>query len=102
MVGITRRRFLAVSCFEPEKRHCGCVCAVQEWLHDDGVRLMPIDATEWLDMHDVFCRILSEFQIPYTVIPASITDLRARTDLVVSLYRTSLGKQSADGVNVVR
>lgn len=62
---------------------------VQKWLHDDGIRLMPLDWKEWLAMHDLFCQTLRELQIPYTVIPADTSDLSERVGKIVSLYQSS-------------
>ena len=56
---------------------------IQEWLTDDGVRLMPLDWAEWLAMHELFCRSLDEHRIPYVTIPPTMTNIDERVKFVV-------------------
>lgn len=58
-----------------------------EWLLDDGVRLMPEDRAAWLEVHEEFCRILSEVKIDFQVLPASLRELDARVQFVVRRWQ---------------
>ncbi|KAK1963594.1 hypothetical protein LY78DRAFT_191769 [Colletotrichum sublineola] len=55
-----------------------------DWLHDDGVRLMPLDRDEWIGIHDVFCSVMNDLSLTYVVLPAKLTDRAARVDFVLS------------------
>ncbi|KAL9001669.1 MAG: hypothetical protein Q9188_005362 [Gyalolechia gomerana] len=69
------------------KRGLVIVCeAGGEWLIDDGVRLMPEDRDAWLQMHATFCEMLSELDIEYHVLPASISSLANRIEFVVTKW----------------
>lgn len=69
------------------KRGLVIVCeAGGEWLIDDGVRLMPKDRDAWLQMHAAFCEMLSELDIEYHVLPASISSLAHRIEFVVTKW----------------
>lgn len=63
---------------------------VEDWLHDDGVRLMPIDAHEWTDLHSIFGRLLEQHHISYHVLPNGLRDLSARVALVLQLWGTAI------------
>ena len=60
------------------------------WLQDDGVRLMPEDREDWIQLHELFCEMLDEVGLQYFVLSASITDLSDRVGFVLltglSLY----------------
>ena len=43
---------------------------VKAWLKDDGVRLMPLDSEEWLEIHQSFCTHLEDANIEFCVLPA--------------------------------
>jgi hypothetical protein len=60
---------------------------VERWLVDDGVRLMPTDIDEWLEVHRTFCQLLDISGISYKVLPSSLMDLSARTELVLRFWR---------------
>lgn len=60
---------------------------VEDWLIDDGVRLMPVHLQEWREMHQVFCQLLESHGIPYSVLPSSLLSLPARVDLVLEWWK---------------
>ncbi|KAI0436060.1 AAA domain-containing protein [Xylaria telfairii] len=43
-----------------------------DWLADDGVRLMPLDSTEWMQTHSEFCDTLANIGLEYHVLPSKI------------------------------
>jgi nicotinamide riboside kinase len=55
------------------------------FLHDDGVRLMPEDFERWMAVHDMFCRLLQEQGITFTVIRKEMVDLMQRVQLILGL-----------------
>lgn len=59
---------------------------VEDWLFDDGVRLMPIDIHEWRALHYTFCQLLDQYGVPYRVVPCTLRDLSARVSLVLSTW----------------
>lgn len=64
------------------------VCeAGPRWLVDDGVRLMPRDDDEWAGIHRIFCRVLRELDMEFTIISKEMTDLSERVALVVRLWQ---------------
>ncbi|MBE3041987.1 ATP-binding protein [Candidatus Bathyarchaeota archaeon] len=58
-----------------------------EWPHDDDVRLIPEDREDWIQLHELFCRMLEETGLAYCVLPAAMTDLSGRVDFVLSAWR---------------
>ncbi|KAI4145446.1 MAG: hypothetical protein L6R39_003798 [Caloplaca ligustica] len=58
-----------------------------EWLIDDGVRLMPQDRKNWLEMHTTFCEMLDELHIDFHVLPVSFRDLSSRVEFVVEEWK---------------
>ena len=56
---------------------------VQEWLRDDGTRLMPEDWKEWKTTHEQFCRLLEENDIVYKMLSSRIMDVSKRTEFVL-------------------
>ena len=58
-----------------------------EWPHDDGVRLIPEDWEDWIQLHQLFYRMLEETGLSYSVLPASMTVLSERVDFVLSAWR---------------
>ena len=73
-----------------EKRMRGglvVVCeAGSDWLIDDGVRLMPIDKEDWMQMHQLFCQLLEEIGIEYVVLPSHINSLTKRVAFVIERW----------------
>lgn len=63
---------------------------VEDWLKDDGVRLMPKNAKEWIEIHQSFCDHLEGANIQYCVLPADMTSLRDRVQFVASQWRKRL------------
>ncbi|KAL8732801.1 MAG: hypothetical protein Q9181_003828 [Wetmoreana brouardii] len=59
----------------------------REWLIDDGVRLMPQDQTEWLELHSQFVDLLTGSEVRYTMLPCSISRLEDRIDFVINAWR---------------
>ena len=58
-----------------------------EWLIDDGVRLMPKDKEDWVQMHHLFCALLDEIGLKYIVMPTTIQGLESRVAFVMSEWR---------------
>ncbi|CAH0025145.1 unnamed protein product [Clonostachys rhizophaga] len=63
---------------------------VVEWLQDDGVRLLPKDNEEWIQIHRGFCTLLEEEGIGYSVLGSDIRKSSGRVDFVVSRWRQRL------------
>ncbi|KAL4799012.1 AAA domain-containing protein [Aspergillus venezuelensis] len=57
----------------------------QEWLKDDGTRLMATPS-EWEQTHSTFIQVLEENEIPFQVIPRELEDLEARVKFVLWLW----------------
>lgn len=64
---------------------------VENWLFDDGVRLMPAHFQEWRELHRVFCQLLERHKIPYKVLLSTLISLSARVDLVLELWKAEDG-----------
>ena len=63
------------------------VCeAGMDWLTDDGVRLMPADSADWTAFHDLFCTVLREAELEFSVLPRSMKDIEQRVDFVLDLH----------------
>ncbi|KAI1821309.1 AAA domain-containing protein [Xylaria intraflava] len=63
------------------------VCeAGASWLTDDGVRLMPLDNAEWLQVHAEFCTVLAHAGLEYHVLPSKIGNRDDRMQFVLSLW----------------
>lgn len=62
-----------------------------DWLTDDGVRMMPLDKQEWAAFHVLFCEFLDRLGLPYTILPASLLDLRARVSSVLRMVSGAAG-----------
>ena len=66
-----------------------------DWLTDDGVRLMPVDKKDWMQMHHLFCQLLDEIDMKYIVLPSNIRSIEKRVDFVmekwVMLDKANLG-----------
>ena len=58
-----------------------------DWLMDDGVRLMPESRDDWIEFESVFCSLLDEFGMQYTILPSSIRDLDNRVNFVIERWR---------------
>ncbi|GAP83629.1 putative P-loop containing nucleoside triphosphate hydrolase [Rosellinia necatrix] len=63
-----------------------CEAGGIDWLVDDGVRLMPLDAAEWAQLHAEFCRVLDDAGIAYHVVPAEMQDLGDRVRYVLARW----------------
>jgi nicotinamide riboside kinase len=63
---------------------------VVDWLQDDGVRLLPKDNEEWIQIHSRFCTLLEEEGIGYSVLGSDIRESSGRVDFVVSRWRQRL------------
>ena len=64
------------------------ICGVGgEWLVDDGIRLMPKSRDDWLEIQSIFCSLLDELGIQYTILPSSVRDLGSRVDFVMEQWR---------------
>jgi predicted ATPase len=65
------------------------VCeAGSDWLVDDGsgIRIMPGDREEWVDIHTEFCELLDSLDLKYEVLPCGVTSLRERVDFVLEKH----------------
>lgn len=60
----------------------------RDWLHDDGVRLMPKDVEEWANFHRVFCDLLDHLEIDHTVLRGDLT-VQERRDVVLQRWHSS-------------
>ncbi|OHE90611.1 hypothetical protein CORC01_14095 [Colletotrichum orchidophilum] len=49
-----------------------------DWLHDDGVRLMPLELNEWIGLHNAFCNLMNDLGLAFVVLPSNMTDLADR------------------------
>lgn len=58
-----------------------------DWLIDDGIRLMPESRDDWTAFESVFCSLLDEFGMQYTILPSSIRDLGSRVDFVIEKWK---------------
>ncbi|TID15665.1 AAA domain-containing protein [Venturia nashicola] len=56
---------------------------VSAWLHDDGIRLMPINIDELNSLHQSFCQLLRELGMKFTVVPKEMTDIDERVKLAL-------------------
>lgn len=52
------------------------------WLADDGVRLMPRNEEEWLQLFQEFCAVLDDLGLQYSVVPKTMLDLSGRAEFV--------------------
>ena len=68
---------------------------VKTWLKDDGVRLMPVDLTEWLEIHQSFCAHLEEANIGFCILSANKTSTSDRVGFVVDQWKEYGGFKSA-------
>ena len=59
----------------------------QDWLEDDGTRLMPLDWEDWMETHHVFCSLLDQCGLQYSVLPAIVHMLPERVDFVLHLWQ---------------
>ncbi|KAG5982456.1 hypothetical protein E4U43_006439 [Claviceps pusilla] len=55
---------------------------VEEWLVDDGVRLMPTDREDWRDYHGRFCSLLESLGLQYRLVPSTMAHLGMRVRYV--------------------
>lgn len=63
------------------------LCPPQEdWLVDDGTRLMARDTAEWEDMHRIFVQVLETNGIVFQTIPRELQDLEDRVGVVMRLW----------------
>ncbi|KAG5983616.1 hypothetical protein E4U55_007716 [Claviceps digitariae] len=54
----------------------------EEWLVDDGVRLMPTDREDWMDYHRRFCSVLEALGLDYKLVPSTMPQLELRVQYV--------------------
>ncbi|KAL9600414.1 MAG: hypothetical protein Q9179_003221 [Wetmoreana sp. 5 TL-2023] len=59
----------------------------REWLVDDGIRLMPQNQAEWLELHSQFLGLLAGSKVPYTMLPCSISRLEERIGFVIDAWK---------------
>ncbi|KAF3941905.1 hypothetical protein ABW19_dt0203725 [Dactylella cylindrospora] len=58
----------------------------KEWLQDDGVRLMANDWQEWLEVHQLFEKLLERCGISYVTIPEELSELPDRVGFVLQRW----------------
>ena len=58
-----------------------------EWLVDDGIRLMPESRDDWAEFQSLFCSLMDELGIEYTILPSSVRDLGSRVDFVIEQWQ---------------
>ena len=64
------------------------VCGVGgEWLMDDGIRVMPESRDDWVEIQSVFCALLDELGMQYTILPCSVRDLSSRVEFVIEQWK---------------
>lgn len=63
------------------------MCGVGEWLVDDGIRLMPESRDDWVKFQSMFCSLLDELGVLYTILPSSVCDLDSRVDFVIEQWQ---------------
>ena len=64
------------------------VCGIGgEWLVDDGIRLMPESRDDWVKIQSVFCSLLDELGMQYTILPSSVRNLGSRVDFDIEQWR---------------
>ncbi|KAK4182257.1 AAA domain-containing protein [Podospora australis] len=59
----------------------------QNWLVDDGVRLMPQDEEDWIKVDEGFYNLLDREEIPYHVLSSSISGHPERIEFVVGHWK---------------
>lgn len=57
---------------------------VQDWLFDDGTRLVPLNWEEWVETHKTFCMLLEQHEIEHIVLPAALRPLEDRVRFMLS------------------
>ncbi|KAI0102380.1 AAA domain-containing protein [Nemania sp. FL0031] len=57
-----------------------------DWLTDDGIRLMPLDSTEWLQTHAEFCSVLAEVGLEHYVLPSGVGSIDGRVQFVLARW----------------
>ncbi|KAI1813796.1 AAA domain-containing protein [Poronia punctata] len=67
------------------------------WLVDDGVRLMPLDEDEWLQIHNEFCHVLEQYGIEYYVLPGSMADMGERIRFVLTKWEDKRNQLNSGG-----
>ncbi|KAF2971414.1 hypothetical protein GQX73_g2140 [Xylaria multiplex] len=57
-----------------------------DWLTDDGIRLMPLDTTEWSQLHKEFCLALADIGLGHHVLPSRIRNTDERVQFVLDKW----------------
>lgn len=60
---------------------------VEEWLVDDGTRIMPLNFVEWMSIHTLFLDLLDRHEIQHLVLPATIHLIPDRVNFIQSLLK---------------
>ncbi|KAL3475683.1 AAA domain-containing protein [Aspergillus californicus] len=58
----------------------------QEWLVDDGIRLMAKTQAEWEDVHLMVLQVLQENGIAFHIVPQQLLDVEERVEFVWRLW----------------
>ncbi|OAP58357.1 hypothetical protein AYL99_07447 [Fonsecaea erecta] len=73
-----------------KKRMCQGIVILCEpvpaWLFDDGVRLMPKDTSEWLELHNAFVNLLRQSEIEFELLPATCSLIEKRVAFVLESW----------------
>ncbi|KAL4947609.1 AAA domain-containing protein [Aspergillus filifer] len=59
----------------------------QQWLKDDGTRLMAGTLSEWEHTHLTFTQVLKENEISFQIIPRELLSVEDRVEFVLRLWR---------------
>ncbi|KAI0420368.1 AAA domain-containing protein [Xylaria grammica] len=63
-----------------------------DWLTDDGVRLMPLDAAEWAQTHAEFCAALADVGLGYHVLPSQMRSTDERVRFVLARWEEKIAQ----------
>ena len=66
------------------------------WLTDDGVRWMPKHDGEWTEHDKKFRTMLKALDIPFTLVPKDVLDLKERVEIALKAHRELLKKIKPD------
>ncbi|KAI3338376.1 AAA domain-containing protein [Ustulina deusta] len=57
-----------------------------DWLTDDGVRLIPLDSTEWSQLDTEFCLALTDVGIKHHILPIRMRNTDERVQFVLARW----------------
>ncbi|KAB8228849.1 uncharacterized protein BDW43DRAFT_289906 [Aspergillus alliaceus] len=74
----------------------------QEWLTDDGTRLVASSWKDWQETHTTFCQVLAENSIPFVALPDHLLELQDRVDFVFREWTTAFPRVITNTPSVSR